>query len=544
MSLATIQWIVVTGGNLSGLGKGIVSGSIAKLLEPYKIVNVKCDGYLNVDPGTINPFEHGEVFVLEDGGEVDMDFGHYERFTNHNSKFSHNLTSGKIFEAVIAKERKGEYLGKTVQIFPHVIDEIKRRLLGIAESEMPDVMMVEIGGTIDDIEESWFIRAIRELSHEFGNRMTFCHLAYAPLLSGVDEVKTRLVQTSVESLLQKGIRPDVVICRAEKKLTYEAKEKVARFCGITTEAVISDPYSETIYELPLIFEEEGLRRLLEKRLGLRTNPNLLEWREMVARIKSKERTVDVAICGKYTGLKDSYASIMESLVHAGAFHKVHVNWHFTDTTDIVTQEDVARKLNGMQGIIIPGGFGRRGTEGKIQVAQYAREQGIPYLGLCLGLQIAVIEFARNVCGLAGANSTEFVEEGAQVLHPVIDILPGQRNVVGKGATMRLGAYTTQLRSGTKVQGLYGNLLVSERHRHRYEVNPTYHSVLQEKGMIFSGTYVDTDGTTLVEFMELANGVFRGTQAHPEFTSRLIKPAPLFVGFVGDVVGKMDLNVKF
>ncbi len=536
MSLNNIQWIVVTGGNLSGLGKGIVSGSIAKLLEPYKIVNVKCDGYLNVDPGTINPFEHGEVFVLEDGGEVDMDFGHYERFTNHTSKFSHNLTSGKIFDAVIAKERKGEYLGKTVQIFPHVIDEIKRRLIGIAESEKPDVMMIEIGGTIDDIEESWFIRSIRELSNEFRERMTFCHLAYAPLLSGVDEVKTRLVQTSVESLLQKGIRPDVVICRSEKKLNEDAKEKVARFCGIPVEAVISDPHSETIYELPLIFEEEGLRKLLERKLGLQTNPRLQEWSEMVSRIKNRERTVDVAICGKYTGLKDAYASIMESLIHAGAFHKVHVQWHFIDTTDIISQEDVARKLQGMQGIIIPGGFGRRGTEGKIQVAQYAREQGIPYLGLCLGLQIAVIEFARNVCGLQGANSTEFVEEGAVVAHPVIDILPGQRNVVTKGATMRLGSYTTQLQEGTMVQGLYGGSEVSERHRHRYEVNPKYHEILQEKGMIFSGTYVDLDGTTLVEFMELANGVFRGTQAHPEFKSRLIAPAPLFVGFVGDVVG--------
>lgn len=538
MSLNNIQWIIVTGGNLSGLGKGIVSGSIAKLLEPYKIVNVKCDGYLNVDPGTINPFEHGEVFVLEDGGEVDMDFGHYERFTNHTSKFSHNLTSGKIFDAVIAKERKGEYLGKTVQIFPHVVDEIKRRLLSIATEEMPDVMMVEIGGTIDDIEESWFIRAIRELSNEFRSRMTFCHLAYAPLLSGVDEVKTRLVQTSVESLLQKGIKPDIVICRSEKKILADAKEKVARFCGIGVEAVISDPHTLTIYELPLIFEEEGLRRLLEKKLGLQTNPHLEEWREMVSRIKNRERVVDVAICGKYTGLKDAYASIMESLVHAGAFHNVHVNWHFIDTTDICSQSDVERTLKGMQGIIIPGGFGRRGTEGKIQVAQYAREQGIPYLGLCLGLQIAVIEFARNVCGLVGANSTEFVEEGASVMHPVIDILPGQRNVVGKGATMRLGAYTTMLREGTMVAGLYGGCSVSERHRHRYEVNPTYHSLLQEKGMIFSGTYVDTDGTKLVEFMELGNGVFRGTQAHPEFKSRLIKPAPLFVGFVGDVVRKV------
>lgn len=538
MSLTNIQWIVVTGGNLSGLGKGIVSGSIAKLLEPYKIVNVKCDGYLNVDPGTINPFEHGEVFVLEDGGEVDMDFGHYERFTNHTSKFSHNLTSGKIFDAVIARERKGEYLGKTVQIFPHVIDEIKRRLLAIASDEKPDVMMIEIGGTIDDIEESWFIRAIRELSNEFRERMTFCHLAYAPLLSGVDEVKTRLVQTSVESLLQKGIRPDIVICRSEKKLTGDAKEKVARFCGINVDAVISDPHTETIYELPLIFEEEGLRALLERKLGLRTDPKLLEWGEMVNRIKNRERTVQVAICGKYTGLKDSYASIMESLIHAGAFHNVHVQWHFIDTTDIVTQEDVTRKLAGMQGIIIPGGFGRRGCEGKILVAQYARENNIPYLGLCLGLQIAVIEFARNVCGLSGANSTEFVEEGAVVAHPVIDILPGQRHVTAKGATMRLGGYTTSLKEGSQVCGLYGSPIALERHRHRYEVNPKYHAILQEKGMIFSGTYVDSDGTTLVEFMELGNGVFRGTQAHPEFKSRLINPAPLFVGFVGDVVKRV------
>ncbi|MBI2146131.1 CTP synthase [Candidatus Woesearchaeota archaeon] len=530
-----MQWIVVTGGNLSGLGKGIVSASIAKLLEPYKIVNVKCDGYLNVDPGTINPFEHGEVFVLEDGGEVDMDFGHYERFTNTDSKFSHNLTSGKIFDAVISKERKGEYLGKTVQIFPHMIDEIKQRLLMIAEEEKPEVMMVEIGGTIDDIEESWFIRAIRELSNELGEHMIFCHLAYAPMLSGVEEVKTRLVQTSVESLLQKGIRPDIVICRADKRMTAEAKEKIARFCGIAAEAVMSDPYLETIYELPLMFEEEGLRRLLERKLGLQAHPQLEKWRELVQRIKNKERTIPVAICGKYTGLKDSYASIMESVVHAGAFHKVHIQLHFMDTTDIASPEDAKQKLAGMQGIIIPGGFGRRGTEGKIQVAQYARENNIPYLGLCLGLQIAVIEFARNVCGLKGANSTEFAAEGAIVNHPVIDILPGQRNVSRKGATMRLGAYTASLQEGTSVHALYGSTKVSERHRHRYEVNPQYHDILQQRGMIFSGTSTDEDGTLLVEFIELPNQVFRGTQAHPEFKSRLTAPAPLFVGFVGDIV---------
>lgn len=526
---------MITGGNLSGLGKGIVSGSIAKLLEPYNIVNIKCDGYLNVDPGTINPFEHGEVFVLEDGGEVDMDFGHYERFTNRHSKFCHNLTSGKIFDAVIARERKGEYLGKTVQIFPHVIDEIKRQFLDIAEQEKPDIVMIEIGGTIDDIEESWFIRAARELSTEFRERVTFCHVAYAPVLSGVGEVKTRLVQTSVESLLQKGIRPDVIICRAEKRMTNEAKEKIARFCGIQAKAVVSDPYSETIYELPLVFEEEGLRAYLEQKMGLKTNPQLEEWKALVGRIKSKEKSIPVAICGKYTGLKDSYASILESLVHAGAHQGVQVQVHFVETTDIRSQEDVQQKLHGMQGIIIPGGFGRRGTEGKIQVAQYAREKNIPYLGLCLGLQIAVIEFARNVCGLAGANSTEFVEEGAQVVHPVIDILPGQKAVRQKGATMRLGASSATLQEGTTVYELYGKKEVRERHRHRYEVNPDYHQILEQQGMMFSGFSLQEDGTKLVECIELPNKVFRATQAHPEFTSRLIHPAPLFVGFVRDII---------
>ncbi len=536
VSLSNMRWIIVTGGNLSGLGKGIVSGSIAKLLEPNKIVNVKCDGYLNVDPGTINPFEHGELFVLEDGGEVDMDFGHYERFTNHTSKFCHNITSGKIFDAVIGKERKGEYLGKTVQIFPHVIDEIKRRILAIAQEEKPDVLMIEIGGTIDDIEESWFIRAVRELSNEYKEQMTFCHLAYAPMLSAVGEVKTRLVQTSVESLLQKGIRPDVVICRAEKRMSSDAKEKIARFCGIDVKAVVSDPHSETIYDLPLLFEEEGLRLYLEHKTGLKTNPGLEEWKKQVEGITQTQKSVRVAICGKYTGLKDSYASIIESLIHAGALHKVSVGIDFIETTDICTQEDVRAKLQGVQGIIIPGGFGRRGTEGKIQMAQYAREQHIPYLGLCLGLQIAVIEFARNVCGLTGANSSEFVEEGASVIHPVIDILPGQKRVNQKGGTMRLGAYSAMLQEGSQVRELYGCSEVSERHRHRYEVNPVYHEILEKHGMIFSGYSYD-EGTKLVEFIELPNGVFRGTQAHPEFKSRLIAPSPLFVGFLRDVVGK-------
>ena len=529
MSLEKINWIVVTGGNLSGLGKGIVSASIAKLLEPNKVVNVKCDGYLNVDPGTINPYEHGEVFVLEDGGEVDMDFGHYERFTSKNSKFCHNITSGKIFDRVIEKERKGDYLGKTVQIFPHIIDEIKVQFLEIAEKDNPDVMIIEIGGTIDDIEESWFIRAVRELDNDLKGKLIFCHLAYAPVIKAVGEQKTRLIQTSVESLQQKGIRPDIIICRAEQPMTCEAKGKIAKFCGIEPEAVISDPHLSTIYELPLIFEREGLRKLLEKKTGLKTNPDLESWQKFVDKIKKPKREINVAVCGKYTGLADSYASIIESLTHAGAGFDAKVNIKFVETTSINTQDDVREKLKDVHGVIIPGGFGKRGVEGKIQVARYARENNIPYLGLCLGLQIAVIEFSRNVCKLEGANSTEFVEEGVLVNHPVIDILPEQKKVDKKGASMRLGSYTAYLKDGTNVRRLYGSPRVSERHRHRYEVNPDYHKILLENGLVFSGT--SEDGR-LVEFIELPwHKYFVATQAHPEFKSRINHPAPLFKGFV-------------
>ncbi len=529
MSLKKIKWIVVTGGNLSGLGKGIVSASIAKLLEPNKVINVKCDGYMNVDPGTINPYQHGEVYVLEDGGEVDMDFGHYERFTGRNSKFSHNLTSGKIFDSVISRERKGEYLGETVQIFPHVIEEIKKKFYEIASEENPDVMMIEIGGTIDDIEESWFIRAVREMKNEVNN-MIFVHLAYAPVLSAVGEQKTRLIQTSVESLQSKGINPDIIVCRAEQNMGLEAKLKVSKSCGIRPENVISDPHSASIYELPLIFEKEGLRKVLEKKLGISMNPDLEELVKYIDKTNSCQRKIKVGICGKYTGLRDSYASIIESLNHAGVKNDVKVMIEFIDTTSINDISQAETLLSGLDGILIPGGFGKRGVEGKILACRYARENNVPYLGLCLGLQIAVIEYARNVCGLAGANSTEFVEEGVIVTDPVIDILPEQLNVLCKGGTMRKGSYEAELKENTLVYELYQKQKkVSERHRHRYEVNPAYHHILSSNGVVFSGTSANGK---LVEFIELPHlRFFIATQAHPEFKSRPGKPAPLFDGFV-------------
>ncbi|MBI2129473.1 CTP synthase (glutamine hydrolyzing) [Candidatus Woesearchaeota archaeon] len=530
------KWIIVTGGVLSGLGKGIVTASIGRLLNStYKVIPVKCDGYLNVDPGTMNPIEHGEVFVLDDGGEVDMDFGHYERFLNIDCKFKWNLTSGKVFKAVIDRERKGDYLGKTVQMIPHVTDEIKNRLFEIANEEKADIMLVEIGGTVGDMENMLFIEATRQLKAIVGREnILYVHLAFVPVVGGVEEQKSKPTQQSVSMLEQRGIQPDIVIGRSEEYLQDKIKEKIALFSNVRKEEVISDPKVETTYELPLIFEKEGLLKVLKEKLALREIKDLTEWKKLVANIKNPKNKIKIAVCGKYTALMDSYASIIEALMHAGAHLNAKVELKWIETTEIengkVKVEDALKDVNG---VIVPGGFGSRGTEGKIKVIQYARENDIPFLGLCYGLQLAVIEFARNVCNLKDANTSENDEK---TKNPVIDILPEQKNVREKGATMRLGAYRAILKEGTKVYELYGQKEVIERHRHRYEVNPKHHKILENHGLIFSGHHIREDGTKLVEFIELSNGKFRATQAHPELKSRLIKPAPLFLGFVRDALG--------
>ncbi len=516
------KWIIVTGGVVSGLGKGTAAASIGRLIKnDNKIVPIKCDGYLNIDPGTMNPYEHGEVFVLEDGGEVDMDFGHYERFLNIDCKSEWNVTSGKVFHAVIEKERRGDYLGKTIQIFPHIVDEILHRFHAIEKNENADIMLLEIGGTVGDVENSWFLEAARQLRKK--EETTHIHLTYVPYLDSVGEAKTKPAQRDVATLRSLGLEPDILLARSKEQLEQKTKTKLETLCDV--EHIISAKDIKTIYEIPLMFEQEGLLSLLQDKF--QRDSELDKWADLVAHIKQPKKRITVGICGKYTHLKDSYASVLEALVHAGAHENVGIDVTWIETTEIEEgKKNIEAELEGITGIIIPGGFGGRGVEGKIQISRYARKNNIPFLGLCYGLQLAVVEFARNVCGLQGAHTTEI---DAQTPHPVIDLLEIQRGITKKGATMRLGSYPAVLQEGSLVHQLYSSLSVSERHRHRYEVNPTYHEILQKYGLVFSGFSPDRK---LVEFIELPNHpFFCATQAHPELKSRLLSPAPLFMGFV-------------
>jgi len=520
----TTKFITVTGGVLSGLGKGIAAASIGHLLSSrLKIIPIKCDGYLNVDPGTMNPFEHGEVFVLDDGGEVDMDFGHYERFLGVTCKSNWNLTMGKVFDMVRKKERRGDYLGKTVQYIPHVTDVIKNHIFDVVRDEKPDLVIIEIGGTVGDIENELFLEAMRQMKEDVGkDNIIYIHLTYVPIPHGVNEQKSKPTQQSVNLLKQRGIFPDIIIGRCPDFLTREIKSKISSFCDVTPDSVITGLDVDDIYEIPIIFEREGLPEIIHKKLNIYSPPDLRKWKDLVDNIKNPDKHITIAMCGKYTRLEDSYASIIESFHHCSAHFRCKIDLKWVETTDLKD----ASFLGTLDGLVVPGGFGSRGTEGKIEAIRLAREQNIPFLGLCLGLQLAVIEFAKNVCGLAGANSTEIASDTP---HPVIDILPEQKDVTEKGGTMRLGAYPAVLREGTLVHSLYRKTEVSERHRHRYEVNPDYHRLLQENGMVFSGT--SRDGR-LVEFIELPQlRFFVATQAHPELKSRMESPAPLFYGFV-------------
>jgi CTP synthase len=523
------KYIIVTGGVLSGLGKGIAAASIGHLLSSrLKIIPIKCDGYLNVDPGTMNPFEHGEVFVLDDGAEVDMDFGHYERFLGVTCKSTWNMTMGKVFDMVRQKERRGDYLGKTVQYIPHVTDVIKKHIFETAEEESADLVIVEIGGTVGDIENELFLEAMRQMKEDVGREnIVYIHLTYVPIPYGVNEQKSKPTQQSVNLLKQRGIFPDIIIGRCAQFLTKKVKAKISSFCDVEPEAVITGLDVEDIYEIPVVFEKEGLAEILHKKLNIYSPPDLRRWKLYIDNLRNPKKEITVAMCGKYTKLEDSYASIIESFNHCSAHLscKIHLKW--VETTDLKDTDS----LNGVDGVVVPGGFGFRGTEGKIEVIRMARERNIPFLGLCLGLQLAVIEFARNVCHLEGANSTEIDPD---TVHPVIDILPEQKEITDKGGTMRLGAYPAVIKDGTIVQSLYHSSEVSERHRHRYEVNPEYHSTITGKGMVFPGT--SSDGR-LVEFIELPDlKFFVATQAHPELKSRMETPAPLFYGFVKACLG--------
>ncbi|MFH1607776.1 MAG: CTP synthase (glutamine hydrolyzing) [archaeon] len=519
------KYIVITGGVLSGLGKGIALASIGNLLcSEYKVVPIKCDGYLNVDPGTMNPVEHGEVFVLDDGGEVDMDFGHYERFLDVTCKSDWNLTMGKVFDEIRKRERRGDYLGKTVQYIPHVTDFIREHIFEVSERENSDITLVEIGGTVGDIENELFLEAVRQMGEEIGkDNIMYVHVTYVPIPFGVNEQKSKPTQQSVNLLRQRGILPDMVIARASQILGESIKEKISRFGGVSKDYVVTGLDVSDLYEIPLVFEEQGMSQLLARKLNIFVQPEISKLKKLVEQRRNPQNgELTIAIAGKYTRLEDSYASIIEALHHCAAHFSTKINLKWIETS----KDEI--NLQGIDGVIVPGGFGSRGTEGKISVAKYCREKEVPFLGLCYGLHMAVIDFARNVCGLEGANSTE-IDNNCE--HPVIDFLDEQKEIAEKGGTMRLGAWPAVIKEGSLVHSLYGSLEVSERHRHRYEVNPKYHKILEENGLVFSG--MSPDGK-LVEFIELPrekHPYFVATQAHPELKSSLFKPAPLFMGFV-------------
>jgi CTP synthase len=521
-----VKWIVVTGGVISGLGKGVASASIGSLLATkYKVIPIKCDGYLNVDPGTMNPIEHGEVFVLDDGGEVDMDFGHYERFLGVTCKFEWNLTMGKVYARIREKERRGDYLGKTVQLIPHVTDLIKDWWQTIARQEDADIILLEVGGTVGDIENELYIEAARQLKRDVGEEnIMYIHLTYVPIPGHVNEPKSKPTQQSVALLRERGILPDVILARCEVALETKLKEKIAIFCDVKEGRVLSAIDVDSVYQIPVNFAQQGMLHIVDEELHINSLEENKEWTRLVERLsKPHARRVTIAIAGKYTKLEDSYASIIEALRHCEAAFDVGVDIKWLETSD---EHDLVKEMKGVDGVIVPGGFGGRGVEGKIAVVKHCREHDIPFLGICYGLQMAVVEFARNVCGLAGANTTEVDDK---TKYPVVDILPDQKNVTNKGGTMRLGAYPAVLKIGSIIAKLYNSDEASERHRHRYEVNPEYHETLEKHGMVFSG--VSPDGT-LVEFIENPKlRYFVGTQAHPELKSSLLKPAPLFYGLV-------------
>jgi len=524
------KYIFVTGGVVSSLGKGLAAASLGTLLElrGLSVILQKFDPYLNVDPGTMSPYQHGEVYVLDDGAETDLDLGHYERFTNCKLTKFNNLTSGQVFENVIRKERKGEYLGKTVQFIPHCTDEIKARINDVALRSDADVLITEIGGTVGDIEGHLFLEALRQFSLDVGrDNVCFIHVTLLPLIKAAGEIKTKPTQQSVAKLREIGIQPDIIVCRTEHDLDEDNKKKIAMFCNVEKKNVVAfRDVDHTIYECPIDLRRDKLDRLVCDKLGIESDtPDLHEWQEFVNHIINPTLDVRIAVVGKYIELQDAYKSIYESLTHAGAAHDTRVTIDRIDA-EAIEKEGAAAYLNGVDGILIPGGFGDRGTEGKILTCQYSRENNIPYFGICLGMQIATIEFARNVCGLTQANSTEFDKKTAD---PVISLQEEQKGVEDMGATMRLGANDANVTPGTQIAKLYGTETISERHRHRYEFNPAYREQLESSGLMISAVSANEG---LVEAVEIpAHPFFIGAQFHPEFQSKPNHPHPIFSGFV-------------
>lgn len=527
------KYIFVTGGVTSSLGKGIIAASLAKLLQArgYRTTIQKFDPYINVDPGTLNPYEHGECFVTDDGAETDLDLGHYERFLNVPTSQANNVTTGRVYLSVIEKERRGEFLGKTVQVVPHITNEIKERMQLLGKTGEYDIIITEIGGTVGDIESLPYIESVRQLVWELGeNNSIVIHLTLVPYLAAAGELKTKPTQHSVKTLMESGIKADILVCRTEHELSDDLRQKLALFCNVKREAVIQSIDASTIYEVPSLMLKEGLDVVALKKLALpeKSSPDLTQWNEFLHRLKNPKQTINVGLVGKYVELQDSYKSILEAFIHAGAANEVKVNV-ISIHSEFTNAENISEKLKGIDGILVAPGFGERGIEGKIETVRYAREKGIPFFGICLGMQMAVIEYARNILGYADANSTEM---NSQTSHPVISLMEEQKNIVDKGGTMRLGAWKCAIEENSLAYKIYNKNVISERHRHRYEFNNEYRELLENAGLKCSGVNPDTG---LVEIIELENHpFFIGVQYHPEYKSTVANPHPIFVSFVAAI----------
>lgn len=528
--MGTTKYIFVTGGVSSSLGKGIIAASLAKLLQArgYRVAIQKLDPYINVDPGTLNPYEHGECYVTDDGAETDLDLGHYERFLNVPTSQANNVTTGRIYQSVIEKERRGEFLGKTVQVIPHITNEIKERIQILGNSGDYDIVITEIGGTVGDIESLPYIESVRQLKWELGNTNTlFIHLTLIPYLSAAGELKTKPTQHSVKTLMESGIQADILVCRTEHSLSDDLRAKLALFCNVEKDAVIESIDASTIYDVPNLMLEEGLDRIALRKLKLddQSQPNLDQWNSFLQRHKNPKGKVRVGLIGKYVELQDSYKSILEAFIHAGAANEVAVEV-VSIHSEYIDAKNIENELKGLDGILVAPGFGERGIEGKIEAVRYAREHNLPFLGICLGMQMAVIEYARNILGFKGANSTEMDSKTA---YPVIDLMEEQKHITEKGGTMRLGAWKCNLTEGSIVSKVYQKSSIIERHRHRYEYNNKYRDLLENAGLKATGVNPDTG---LVEIVEIpTHPWFVGVQYHPEYKSTVANPHPLFVGFV-------------
>lgn len=532
------KYIFVTGGVVSSLGNGITAASLGRLLKSrgYRVTIQKFDPYINIDPGTMSPYQHGEVFVTDDGAETDLDLGHYERFIDINLSKNSNTTTGKIYQSVINKERRGDYLGGTVQVIPHITNEIKERVFRVGQQDNADFVITEIGGTVGDIESLPFLEAIRQVKKDVGkNDVLYIHVTLVPYISAAGELKTKPTQHSVKELRSIGISPDIIVCRSEKPISKEMREKMAMFCDVDPEAVIQNLTARSIYEVPMLMEEQGLDTIVLRKLEMEDKPKDMQgWHDMVARILKKyDKKVTIAVVGKYVALQDAYISITESLRHAAVANEAELDIHWVNAEEIEADDtDMAKVMAGVDGILVPGGFGNRGIEGKIKAIQYAREHKIPFFGICLGMQCAVIEFARHVCGMADANSSEFNPNST---HPVIDLMPEQIDVEDLGGTMRLGLYPCKVYPDTLTSKAYNAELIYERHRHRYEFNNAFREKIVGKGLVLGGTLPNGRLVEIVELPESEHPWFLGAQFHPEFKSRPTNPHPLFREFVGAAV---------